>query len=242
MINIILLCFLIISFYPSSATSKETLEFAEIANTPNQVIGGKILQFIYAKLNIKAKIIPLPGSRASFESNKGTLSGEVLRIYSYGEQFPNLIRIEPEIQYIQPTVFSKNENILINGWDSLSKYRIGIIRGFLWMENGVKNIQEVTRVNTIEQLASMVNLDRIDVFISDKLNGMLILKKMKLDKKIKPLSPPVSEKIKLYHYIHKKHKDLIPKIEKVVQEMTKSGELEALSNKFKKEMLEKDIK
>ena len=95
---------------------------------------------------------------------------------------------------------------------------------------------DVNPVSTIEQLALMHMSGRIDLFITDKYSGTLILKKMKLNDTIKALTPPLTEKIELYHYIHQKHKDLVPKIEKVLQKMIKSGELDTLRNKFDKEL------
>ncbi|APJ03076.1 substrate-binding periplasmic protein [Silvanigrella aquatica] len=235
--KIIFILFFLGLFCNSYAKSDEVLSFAAIANTSNQIVGAKLLKDIYAKLNKKLNIEYLPGARASIESNKGTLAGEVLRIYSYGEHFPNLIRIDPEIYYIEPTAFVKNKNLKIDSWSSLKNYRVGIIRGFLWLDAGVKDVSNVTRVNSIDQLVLMVNLDRIDLFISDKLNGLITLKKLKMGDKIQALPNTSFERIKLYHYIHKKYKYLVPQIIKVVKEMKGSGELEALTIKYRDEVM-----
>ena len=237
--KIILTCLFFLFFKVDYANGNETFDFAKVADTPDQAIGGKILEVIYSKLHIKANIISYPGSRASEEASKGRIAGEVHRIYAYGEQHPTLIRITPAINYIQPTVFSKNINIKIDGWKSLSKYRIGIIRGIVYSEVGTKGMPDVTVLNSIEQLALMVISGRIDLFVTDKYDGMLTLKRMMATSEIKPLSPPIVDKIELYHYIHQSHKDLVPKIEKIINDMTKNGELETLRQKLRKELLEK---
>jgi polar amino acid transport system substrate-binding protein len=147
------------------------------------------------------------------------------------------IRIEPAINYSQPTGFSNNKNITINGWKSTLKYRVGILRGVLYPTEGTDDMSNITSVSTIEQLALLQNSGRIDLFITDKDNGNMTLKKMKLDKEIKALSPPLIEKIHLYHYIHKNHKELVPEVEKIVQEMTRSGEFETLRKKYLYELI-----
>ncbi len=53
--------------------------------------------------------------------------------------------------------------------------------------------------------------------------------------KVKSLSPSL-QKIDLYHYLHQKNKDLVPKIDAVLQEMAENGELESLRAKFAEEL------
>ena len=111
--NFILICFFSIIFQSNYALGLVELEFAQVSDAPNQIIGGKILQSIYAKININAKIVSYPGSRAIEEARTGRIAGEVHRIFKYGELHPTLIRILPAINFIQPTAFSKNKSIKV---------------------------------------------------------------------------------------------------------------------------------
>ncbi len=76
---------------------------------------------------------------------------------------------------------------------------------------------------------------RVDIVITARINGLLQLKKLNLDS-IYPLSPPLSPKL-VYHYLHKKHKALVPKTDRVFKEMQESGELERLREKFLEKLL-----
>ena len=66
---------------------------------------------------------------------------------------------------------------------------------------------------------------------------MIGLKKTEL-KRIKYLTPPV-EVYKLYHYLHERHKDLVPTVNAVFKAMQERGELEALREKAAQQLLQK---
>jgi polar amino acid transport system substrate-binding protein len=227
----LLLSFQIIAY----AKKKEIIEFSMIDNDPSQEISARILQVIYSKLKINIHFICLPGRRSIEEAINGRSEGETNRLYQFGEKYPMFIRITPSTTYLEPSIFSKNQ-IKVNGWESISNYRIGIIKGIIYAENGTKGMPHVTAVNTLEQLVLMLQTNRIDLFITDKFNGIYTLKKMKLENEAKIISSPIIKKLELYHYIHNNYKYLVPIVEKVVQNMNANGELEALSKKFKKEL------
>ncbi|OUS28760.1 hypothetical protein A9R01_13635, partial ['Osedax' symbiont bacterium Rs2_46_30_T18] len=78
---------------------------------------------------------------------------------------------------------------------------------------------------------------RIDVAITAKINGLVLIKDMGM-KSIQALSPPLSRML-VYHYVHKKHEDLVEKLDRVIIEMQKSGELELLRKEAIKGLLKK---
>jgi polar amino acid transport system substrate-binding protein len=132
-------------FYTTSH-SEEPLRFAQIVDTPDQVIGAEILKAAYKRLGIPIEIIQMPGRRALRESSEGRIDGEVHRIFSIGNDYPSLIRVPTPINYIEPTVFSKNERFDITECPDLKDYRIGIVRGVRHAEactQGMKHVQIV---------------------------------------------------------------------------------------------------
>ena len=77
----------------SSALIAEPLRFAQITNSPDQVVGAAVLTVVYAKAGIPIQIIPLSGKRALLESSQGRLDGEVHRIQEIGSLYPDLIKV-----------------------------------------------------------------------------------------------------------------------------------------------------
>lgn len=218
---------------PSSEASP--LRFAKIV-IPDQVVGGKILQVVYRRLNIPIELVDVPANRALIESSEGRLDGEVQRNIHIQEQYPTLIRLEPAINYIEPGVFTRNLKFTVNGWDSIRDYKICIVRGVGTSEQGTKGMNDVIAVETLDQCLQMLAIDRVEVVVTDLFSGNVAVKKLKLDSAVHPLSPPL-QKIETYHYLHEKHRDLIPRVEKVLQEMQASGELEQLRKQFVEEIL-----
>ena len=218
------------------ASAQTPLRIARIENIPDQFVGGEILKAIYTRANIPMELVDLPAKRAIMDSSQGVLDGEVHRNIKVKDQYPTLIPLQPGINYIEPSVFSKNLDFEVKGWESLKDYRIGIVRGVGTSEDGTKGMPQVTAVSTLEQLMQMLAEDRIDVAVSDAFSGLAELKRLKLDGQIHLLTPPL-QKVEIYHYLHEKHRDLIPTVEKVIQEMQASGELEQLRAKIIEQFL-----
>ncbi len=219
----------------SHSHSEEPLKFAQIIDTPDQVIGAKILMIAYERLAIPIEIVQMPGKRALRESSAGRIDGEIHRVLSIGKEYPTLIRVPTPINYIEPTVFSKNERFVVTECLDLKNFRVGIVRGVKHAETCAQGIKRVQIVGDSNLLMRILDKDRVDLVITAKINGILQLKKLKINY-IYPISPSLS-KNPVYHYLNEKHRDLVPRIDKIFQEMQETGELEKLREKFFKELL-----
>ena len=211
------------------------LIFAQIKDTPDQIVGAEILKVAYSKIGISIKMVEMPGKRALRESSEGRVDGEVHRIIEIADSYPTLIRVPTPINYIEPSAFSKKYNFKITGCTALKNYRIGIVRGIKHAElctKGMKNIQVFTYSTKMMEL---LDANRFDIAITAKFNGLFLSKKLNM-KSIHPLTPPLS-RLMVYHYLHKKHKKIASKLDKVLIEMKESGELEMIREKAIKILL-----
>ena len=111
------------------SNAQSILIFAQIQNTPDQMVGAEILKVIYSKIGITIKMVDMPGKRALNESSKGNVDGEVHRIFKIGEDYPTLLRVPTPINYIEPSVFSSKHDFKITDCSSLKNHTIGIVRG-----------------------------------------------------------------------------------------------------------------
>ena len=62
--NKILFVLMISLFIGKAASAETTLVFAQIRDTPDQMIGAEILKVIYSKIGIYIKMVDMPGKRA----------------------------------------------------------------------------------------------------------------------------------------------------------------------------------
>ncbi|HET6160184.1 MAG TPA: hypothetical protein VFE34_17705 [Dongiaceae bacterium] len=196
-----------------------TIVLSRLVNVPDQFVGGAILKAAYAAL-----------------SSAGDVDGEIQRIGNLASTYPSLIQVSPPINYIEPAVFTTGLAFAVQGWDSIKPYNIGIVRGVGSSEAGTRGMPNVQRATSLEDLVRMLDRDRFDLLVTDLFSGLVEIERLHLETRIKPLSPPL-ERIYVYHYLHERHRDLVPKIEAVLREMEASGELAQLRAKLVMQVL-----
>lgn len=216
---------IVISAWCSAACAEPPLRFARIENIPDQFVGGEILKVVYSRLNVPIELVDLPAKRALVDSSEGRLDGEVHRNVNVQKQYPTLLMLRPAINYIEPSVFSTKYRFPVSGWDSIKDYNIGIVHGVGTSEDGTRGMKNVLAVTTLGQLMQVLAMDRIDVAVSDSFSGLVAVKQLGLEGRITVLTPPL-QKTEIYHFLHEKHRALMPKVESMLREMQASGELE----------------
>ncbi|MGT2501101.1 substrate-binding periplasmic protein [Bradyrhizobium guangxiense] len=220
--------------------AQDTIRLARIADIPDQYVGGELLRAVYAKLNIRLEFEDVPGKRALALSSAGEVDGEIQRIGTLSRDYPTLIQVTPAINYIEPAVFATKLRFEVAGWDSIRDYSIGIVRGVGSSEAGTRGMARVTATTGLDNMVRMLDADRFDVMVTDLFSGLVAVRKLNMQARIYPLSPPL-ERIHIYHYLHERHRDLVPKVGKVIAEMEASGELAALREALVKQVLDKQV-
>ncbi len=143
-------------------------------------------------------------------------------------QYPTLIMVQPAINAIEPSAFARRKlRLRVNGWDSIRGYRIGIVRGVGTSEDGTRGMPHVLAVTSLTQLMQALAADRIDIAVSDAFSGLAAVRQLGLSREIALLKPPL-QRVEIYHFLHRRHADLVPRVEGVLRQMQASGELEAL--------------
>ncbi|WP_057300719.1 ABC transporter substrate-binding protein [Pelomonas sp. Root1217] len=214
-----------------------TLRLARLDGVPDQRIGSEILKVAYARLGIELQFVAVPALRSLLESSEGRLDGEVQRILNVEVQYPTLLAVRPSINYIEPAAFVKKLDFKVQGWPSIAAYQVGIVRGVGSSEAGTQGMARVTAVPSMEALMRMVAAERVDVAVNDRLSGMLILQQLGLQGEVHPLDPPL-QRIPLYHFLHMRHAELLPRIEETLRGMAASGELEQIRSRAAKRIAE----
>ena len=124
------------------------------------------------------------------------------------------------VDQLESIAFSKNPSLNIQSWDDLRPYKIGVQPGIKHSEIGTKGMN-VKAYNTKERLLKALESGYVNLVIMSKVNGLMMIKKLKLKGITAYPTPLVS--YPLYNYLHKKHKRLVPKITKALEDMHKEG-------------------
>jgi polar amino acid transport system substrate-binding protein len=204
--------FLFLAFFPGHVHS-ETFQLAVAANTIDTVVSEVIVKKAYEMLGHEVEIIRLPPKRALFGANAGIYDGDVQRIFSVGDHYPNLLRIDPPINYIDGTGFIKKGSAVdARTWQDLTKYRVGIILGIRFAETNVPKENSII-FHTYDELTMALRDGRIDIGIYPRSNG--IYQTLMVGKSdIVPLKTPLAT-FALYHYVHKKNGHLLPDLKRI---------------------------
>ncbi|WP_286232682.1 substrate-binding periplasmic protein [Thalassotalea sediminis] len=210
-------------------------KFASIENLIEQELGRLILPVIYRNLGIDIIVTPLPAERAQYLANAGIKDGEIMRIWSYGEENPNVIRVPTPYYYLETMPFIlRNSKVSINQVEDLINYRIAKVRGVKHTNNITKGLHKVSNTNSTKNMFMLLNNGVVDIAITNTIDGVLNAEKMGY-KDIIPLDEPLAVK-PLYHYIHKRHKGLVELVDNEIKRLQENGELKRLIEQAEKKL------
>jgi len=213
------------------------LTISVLENSPSSLIYSKILKEVYKRAGIPLDFVVMPTQRSLVQSSNGLIDGELVRIYKVGEIYPTLIRVPTPYTFFESTAFSKIPDVLPEeGWNGLSDYRVGMVRGMKHAEWGLKDIESVVAVNITKQLFDMLEYGRIDIAVTSRISGLYFINEYDLQ----PLYTvePALQSHDLYHYLHEKNKQYIPVLDETIRAMKESGELIRLKEKFIAKLME----
>jgi polar amino acid transport system substrate-binding protein len=215
----------------------ETFHFASIEKLIEQEVGRLIIPEFYKKLGIQVTITPLPGKRAQSMAVSGQKDGEIMRIWTYGEENKTVFRVPTPYYYLETMAFiKKNGGVVINNKEDLRKYRLVKVRGVKHTNNITRGMPHVHDITDTEKMMAFLQKGRADVALTNTVDGILVLKKLGYTD-IVPIDKPLA-RLDLYHYIHNDHKELVPKVDAVIKQMKASGRLKTLIEKAERRVFE----
>jgi len=224
-----------------SAFANDTPAFRFNSGSPESLSNDKedgfynqISAEIFKRLDIKLNYIRLPSRRSLIHVNKGIDDGHISRIKGMEKKWPNLMRVPESVMTWEFTAFSRTSDIKINGWGSLKPYTIGHIRGWQIYEKKAAGAKKIIKAKNASQLFKLLKTGRIDLALFERAQAPYWFNKIGYS--AKALSAPLAVK-PLYIYLNKKHKNLVPKMAKVISEIKQDGTYQKIFDrtlKFKK--------
>jgi len=214
-------------FCISYAQAKNKLVFSTIEGSVNAEVSSLVMIEAYKRLGFEIEIMPLPGKRTLAISNSGQVDGELFRLKGINKKWPNLIPVSVPINFMEGVVITKGMSFNVGRWESLRPYKIGIRRGIRFTETGTKGMsREIADSNA--SLFKMLEYGRVETIVVTRSNGLKMMKSPDFSG-FKMLEPSV-ETYPLFHYLHVKHKELIPRVKAVLQGMQKEGLFQKIRN------------
>lgn len=208
------------------APAQTPLHLTTVDGSPISTVGGKVLQAVLPRAGLQVVATPIPSARATAEVRAGHYDGEVARIATFAANYPELIRVDPSYLSFHTVAYGKNKTKLaLRSADDLKGYKVGIVRGVQHSENATAGVADLTRVNNVQQLLTMLEMGRFDIAVDTRLSGDLMLKQLGF-KDIAEVG--VLGKQDLYLHLHVRHQSLAPAIGATIKQLKDSGELQRI--------------
>lgn len=205
--------------------AQERLVFS-LPAASKETIGTRILKEAYGRLGISIEVRHLSSNRSLILSSSGQVDGEVVRIAKIDEEYPTLKKINVPLRTIDITVFVRSSEKAEISLENFSQTRVGYVSGLRFFDNYTRSFPRVSTAQDRTELFRLLQWDRVDAVLADRYLGSETLKSLSLDN-IEPLAESLIT-IPLYHFLHQKHVQLVPKIEAVLLDMRATGELARL--------------
>ncbi len=243
LINILLLPFLIIVVTKSAIVWAEepidnelipfTISAGSKLDTHQTSIVIRILSEALKKHGYQLKVISNPSARSLILANTGVVDGDLHRVYNFHQltsnKFPNLYRINSYMMAVKRAAFVMDRKVKIESIEDLGKYNVLYQRGRKDLDTLLpKHVprEQLSTTNYDIQAFKMVHRGRGDVVISELERGKLLIQS---NPELKDLSvAAVLSEIKIYTYLHIKHKKLANGLSVTLDEMKKDGSYQKL--------------
>lgn len=203
-----------------------SVTISSIANEQTHELAKEVIRTAYKMIDYSVEFIDLPARRALEWANYGKTDGDLARIDGTEKKFTNLIKISTPVTVFKGVAFTRNIKKDILSWEDLKGLSIGIIGGIRYSEIGTQGLNPVL-AEDMSHLFKLLSKDRIDIAVAVLDAGRIEIYRNFKDSGIQVIGKPLYS-AQLFHYVHKKRKDLVPQLEQALQKMKENGKIESI--------------
>lgn len=158
--------------------------------------------------------------RALINANNGDDDGVVPRIKGLDIQYPNLVRVPEKVFDNDFVAYSLHHRFATPDWRSLEPYHVAYLIGWKIFENNLAGHREATAVKDAGQLFSLLQLERTDVILYERWQGLWQARRLGLP--IAVMEPPLARQ-EMYCYLNRRHASLAPAVAAALAAMKRDG-------------------
>lgn len=158
--------------------------------------------------------------RALINANNGDDDGVVPRIKGLEKQYPNLVRVPETVFDNDFVAYSIHHRFATPDWKSLAPYHVAYLIGWKIFENNLAGHREATAVKDAAQLFNLLRLERTDVILYERWQGLWMARELGLP--AVAMEPPLARQ-EMYCYLNRKHARLVPQVAAALAAMKRDG-------------------
>lgn len=194
-----------------------------------------IVSEVFSRIGLKGRVEVYDASaRALTNANENLDQGVAMRIKGLEKKYPNLIRIDEPLIDNDFVAYSKNIDLITDGWDSLKPFSVVYINGWVIFDRNLDPEQDHHTVKTPQQMFAMLEKNRVDLVLYERWQGLQNAKDSGM--RVTVHEPPLAS-VKMFMYIHKDYASLAAKLAQALQQMKKDGSYKAIYDRTLKVLL-----
>jgi hypothetical protein len=212
----------------------EPVTIAYIGDSVDSVAARMVMEEAYRRLGIEVELRSYQASEALEASNGGEVDAELQRIDGTHLRFENLVQVPIPINYLQGLAFSSGLDFPIEGWNSLEPYRVGIVGGILFAEQGTRGM-DVRVARNYPELVRWIAGGEVQAGVMPRISGLVALRD-EGEEEVQPMEG-VLETLLLYHYVHSSRAELVPDLARELKAMLLDGTTQGMRERAYGELL-----
>ncbi len=186
-----------------------------------------VMKAAYADIGMQPVFVMVPSERALAQTDKGYYDADLSRVISVLSDYPNLVHLNEPIKQTELYPYVRAQSLIVIHRASELQFRtVGFVRGSKLAEGFVRSegLESVV-VNNAAALHAMLAAGRFDVALisSTQLgsqSGVITAGAVRA-------GPSLRSEMSV-HVLHRRHADLIPRLDAALKAMRKDGRLAAL--------------
>lgn len=210
----IFLCVLFAS--PHRAGAEQRLLFG----VPEQMAfvdnAQRLLQHVYSFLGYSVEFHSMPLLRSLTEADHGHLDGELCRMEGLAERYPNLMRVRVPLCSVQG-VAVVSQPLEFSSWEDFAGLRVTYRRGAVGVDSRLPAGTAVILAPDLQKSLDLVVAGRVDAALLARSNLDPWMRASQYEHL--HVIPLPFARIDMYHYLHKRHADLVPRVEAALREL-----------------------
>lgn len=209
----------------------EELRFTT-TNSPAAFANALVLMAAYDKMGIGLSFKSVSDNQSLQMANSGRVDGEVKRNASIDPRFANLLKVHVplyEVEILSLSLHPSHHRTL----EEFEHHSICHPYGMDYLANKISAFYRIP-VNNFETCFLLVKSHQVDVTFLPRVEGAIL---NALHQTNMTLSDHVIERYPSFHYLHKKHAKILPKIEKILQVMHDAGDIQLIHREARKFMI-----
>ncbi|PTY35911.1 hypothetical protein BGP77_00865 [Saccharospirillum sp. MSK14-1] len=201
----------------------DPLTVITLSNSVYNEVGIPLITELYQSAGAEVTLLAIPAPRQAFILAQESADAIIVSPLGLNQRNPSYLRLPTVISSVRLMLFTGRNDL---SWPLHDDLTMGVLRGIVPSDARDKLPAGLTlvEVNDLSQMMRMADRQRVDVVLMPYTQGLATIRDLQLQR-VRPLGPALSD-VPMYHYIHKRHQNLVAPLSATLEQWSESGYLQ----------------